>query len=197
LNGFGELEDYATFIRREMPTLVRRELETLFREEFQDVEERLRPRIAQIVLDLQPRLLGLYKQSQMSLSEYGPQQHQQHGDTTSGSEPGSTPMLSQSTVPESRTGSHFTPDTGFELDSLLADINTSTQLGSCGDGLDANRGTIHPGNETQTQAPDSDTGLGLDWDYDFDMWLSPLLCMPTPEQMQSGYSGQAPAAQGG
>ncbi|EAQ87107.1 hypothetical protein CHGG_03726 [Chaetomium globosum CBS 148.51] len=100
LGGPGELEDYATFIRREMPTLVRRELETLFREEFQDVEERVRPRIADIILNLQPRLLGLYKQSQMPLDEYGPQQH---ADTASGSEPTLTPLLSQGT--DSATGS--------------------------------------------------------------------------------------------
>ncbi|KAL1836191.1 hypothetical protein VTJ49DRAFT_5458 [Mycothermus thermophilus] len=88
--GSGEFEDYATFVRREMPTLVRRELEVLFRDEFKDVEERLRPRIAQMVLDLQPKLLDLYKQSQMPLSEYGPQQHE---DRALESEPAVTPLL--------------------------------------------------------------------------------------------------------
>jgi hypothetical protein len=59
----GELEDYATFLRREMPTLVRRELETMMTEEFPDVEEKMRPRVAQIVMSLQPRLLDLYRRS--------------------------------------------------------------------------------------------------------------------------------------
>lgn len=59
-----------------MPTLVRRELEALFKTEVGDVEERLRPKIEQIVLDLQPRLMSLYKQSQIPLSEYGPAQQQ-------------------------------------------------------------------------------------------------------------------------
>jgi hypothetical protein len=197
LNGSGELEDYATFIRREMPALVRRELETLFRGEFQDVEERLRPRIAEIVLDLQPRLLGLYKQSQMPLSEYGPQQHQPRGDTTSGSEPCSTPMLSQSTDPDSGTGPHSTPDVGFELDSLVGDISTATQLGLCGDDFDAVGDTLHPANQTPTQHAENHSGLGLNWDYEFDKWLSPLLYMPTPEEIQDGSSGEGPAAQGG
>ncbi len=46
-----------------MPSLVRRELETLFRDEFQDIEEHVKPRVAEIVLNLQPRLLQLYKKS--------------------------------------------------------------------------------------------------------------------------------------
>ena len=46
-----------------MPSLVRRELETLFRDEFHDIEEHVKPRVAEIVLSLQPRLLQLYKTS--------------------------------------------------------------------------------------------------------------------------------------
>ncbi|KAK4184245.1 hypothetical protein QBC35DRAFT_392137 [Podospora australis] len=72
-----ELEDYASFVRREMPTLVRRELEALFQNELADVEERLKPKVEQIVLGLQPRLMSLYKQSQMPLSDYGPEQQSQ------------------------------------------------------------------------------------------------------------------------
>jgi len=95
-----ELEDYATFIRREMPGMVRRELERLFEDEFRDVEERLRPRVAEIVLNLQPKLLGLYKQSQMPLSEYGPEQQQQQDD--------SDPMSHGSKRSETGTGSETT-----------------------------------------------------------------------------------------
>jgi hypothetical protein len=42
---------------------VRRELEILFESEFQDVEERVRPRVQDIVLNLQPRLIALYERS--------------------------------------------------------------------------------------------------------------------------------------
>ncbi|KAH7151376.1 hypothetical protein DER46DRAFT_638943 [Fusarium sp. MPI-SDFR-AT-0072] len=54
---------FATFARREFPRFVRRELEVLFQSEFQDVEERIRPRVQDIVLNLQPRLIALYEQS--------------------------------------------------------------------------------------------------------------------------------------
>lgn len=121
-SGSSELEDYATFIRREMPVLVRRELEFLLqRDEFRDIEERLRPQVAQLVLELQPRLLGLYKQSQLPLSEYGPPQpfpdvttgnyYDQGlglgGDTDGGASEveGLTPAFSASLSPGSRSGS--------------------------------------------------------------------------------------------
>ncbi|KAK4139595.1 uncharacterized protein C8A04DRAFT_32922 [Dichotomopilus funicola] len=142
-----ELEDYATFIRREMPTLVRRELETLFQNEFQDVEERLRPRIADIVLNLQPKLLGLYKQSQMPLSEYGPEQ--QHTGT-SGSEISSTPQLSQGSGPKA-SGRDSTPETVFGPDDP-------------GNNFDA--WNLYPENQPQPQFDMNSTGPGLDWDFD-------------------------------
>jgi hypothetical protein len=177
------LEDYATFIRREMPTLVRRELETLFREEFQDVEERIRPRIADIVLNLQPRLLGLYKQSQMPLSEYGPQQHE---DTATGSEPILTPLLSQSADSGTGTGSHSTPDAVFGTDNVFS--GTEAQLGFYGSGLDQHWDVLNPGNQVQTQEPGLDTGLGLNWDFEFDKLLNPALLLPVPGDMQTGYA---------
>jgi hypothetical protein len=52
---------FATFARREFPRFVRRELEILFQSEFQDVEERIRPRVQDILPNLQPRLITLYE----------------------------------------------------------------------------------------------------------------------------------------
>ncbi|KAK4158217.1 hypothetical protein C8A00DRAFT_39412 [Chaetomidium leptoderma] len=191
LNGSGELEDYATFIRREMPTLVRRELETLFRDEFRDVEERIRPRVADIVLNLQPRLLGLYKQSQAPLSEYGPQQRR---DTASSSDHSLTPLLSQSTDFGAGTGPDSTPDTGFGANCFVP--GTGAQLGSYDAGLNTDWDTLFPGNQGHTQPPESDTGLGLNWDFEFDKLLNPTLFMPPPGEIQAGYTSQLPAAQG-
>ncbi|KAF4990304.1 hypothetical protein FDECE_14447 [Fusarium decemcellulare] len=57
---------FAAFARREYPRFVRRELEVLFESEFQDVEERVRPRVQDIVLNLQPRLIALYERSALS-----------------------------------------------------------------------------------------------------------------------------------
>ncbi|KAH6855545.1 hypothetical protein B0I37DRAFT_411529 [Chaetomium sp. MPI-CAGE-AT-0009] len=174
-NCFGELEDYATFIRQEMPTLVRRELETLFREEFQDIEERVRPRIADIVLNLQPRLLGLYKQSQMPLDEYGPQQH---AGVASGSEPTLTPLLSQSTGSATGSGPDSTPDTTFGIDNVFT--GTEAQLGFYGSGLNEQWGTLSHGSHLQPQTPGAGIGLGLNWDSEFDKLLNPALFFMPP-----------------
>ncbi len=175
----GELEDYAKFIRREMPTLVRRELETLFQDEFQDVEEHVRPRIAEIVLGLQPRLLGLYKQSQLPLSDYGPQQHH---DSATGSEPTLTPLLS----PGTGTAPGSTPDTVLGVDSLFP--APDLQLGFYTNGLDVDWGTLYPGDYTQAHIPEADAGLGLNWDVEFDKLLNPTLFLPAPGEMQPLYS---------
>jgi hypothetical protein len=180
----GELEDYATFIRREMPTLVRRELETLFREEFQDVEERVRPRIADIVLNLQPRLLGLYKQSQMPLDEYGPQQHT---DAASGSEPTLTPLLSQNTGSATGSGPELTPDTIFGVDDVFT--GPEAQLGFYG--RDEHWGALYPANPMPLQTSETNTGLGLNWDSEFDRLLNPALFMPPTGALPVGYPHQA------
>ncbi|KAK4119403.1 hypothetical protein N657DRAFT_259737 [Parathielavia appendiculata] len=186
VHGSGELEDYATFIRREMPTLVRRELETLFRDEFQDVEERIRPRIAEIVLNLQPRLLGLYKQSQIPLSEYGPQQHEHNGGNSS-SEPTYTPLLSQPTDSATGTGPDSTPDTVFD----------TAELGFSDGDLNTNWDAFYPGNQTHMQAAETGSGLELNWEYEFNHLLNPLLFMPVPGHMQSGDSGRITTVQRG
>ncbi len=163
-----------------MPTLVRRELETLFQDEFQDVEERVRPRIAEIVLSLQPRLLGLYKQSQLPLSEYGPQQHQ---DSAIGSEPTLTPLLS----PGAGTAPGSTPDTALGADTFPG---PDLQLGFYNHGL-PDWASLDPGDYTQAHIPDT-AGLGLNWDFEFDQLLNPALLLPPPGEMPSLYSAHAP-----
>jgi hypothetical protein len=159
----GELEDYATFVRREMPTLVRRELEVLFQDEFQDVEDHLRPRVAEIVLSLQPRLLGLYRQSQLPLSEYGPEQHR---GSASGSELASTPLLSPGTGPGAPDS---TPDTVLGVDGLVP--GAEPPLGFYDPGLDAAWSALYPGTYAQTQITAGDADLGVNWEFEFDRLL--------------------------
>lgn len=178
----GELEDYATFIRREMPTLVRRELETLFQDEFQDVEERLRPRIAEIVLNLQPRLLGLYKQSQMPLSDYGPES----GDNVNGSEPTLTPVMSQGTG----TGSLSSPSTVHGTEGL--GLGAGSSLGFTDTSLDA---TWDPHYPEYTPILETDAGLGLDWNLEFDKLLNPMLFFPPAGETQYETVQVAPTQQ--
>ena len=50
-------EDCAVFLRREMPAAARRELDLMFQDGFRDMEVALRPRIEQLMVDLQSRLL--------------------------------------------------------------------------------------------------------------------------------------------
>lgn len=59
-----------------MPSLVRRELDLMFQSEFHDVEQRIRPRIEQVILGLQPRLLRLYQES-LSTGERASDQERQ------------------------------------------------------------------------------------------------------------------------
>lgn len=163
--GSGELEDYATFIRREMPTLVRRELEALFRDEFRDVEQRVRPRVAEIVLNLQPRLVNLYKQSQIPLSEYGPQQP---GDVGTASESTLTPLLSQGAGSVTATSTNSTPGVMLGAESFVPAAEPYvTQLHPYGNRSD-NWGMAQP------QVYDTNTGLGSNWDLEFEKLLNPM-----------------------
>ncbi|KAK3349258.1 S-adenosyl-L-methionine-dependent methyltransferase [Lasiosphaeria hispida] len=50
-------EDCNVFLRREMPAAARRELDLMFQDGFRDMELALRPRIEQLMVDLQLRLL--------------------------------------------------------------------------------------------------------------------------------------------
>ncbi|AEO70981.1 uncharacterized protein THITE_127193 [Thermothielavioides terrestris NRRL 8126] len=186
LHGAGELEDYATFIRREMPTLVRRELEALFRHEFQDIEERIRPRVAEIVLNLQPRLLSLYKQSQTPLSEYGPEQP---GVTSSGGELSLAPLLSDGSC--AATGTSSTPSTTLRADNWFSE--PKAQLGLHGSGLDSDWVANDAEHWDLIQVQGTDSSLGLDWDFEFDNLLNPALFMPPSEEMQPGSAGEMPA----
>lgn len=158
----GELEDYTSFVRREMPTLVRRELENLFDNEFQDIEAHLRPRVAEIVLKLQPKLLGLYKQSQMPLSEYGPSSNEPVTNDSNltpapshrtGTDQGSTPT----TDPYIPPSSDFTFDHG----GVLNFDDTGLGLG----GWD------------QPLQFDGAYGEGFNWDNDFNQLLNPALIL--------------------
>ncbi|KAK3319451.1 hypothetical protein B0H66DRAFT_475781 [Apodospora peruviana] len=156
----GELEDYATFVRKEMPTLVRRELENLFeQDEFKDVDEKLRPRVADIVMNLQPRLLELYKQSQTPLSEYGP--------ASADADPG---LTSHGTSTNSTDGTQSTPGTASgtdanELEYLDASEMAQFDVNSMGGGfVDWSGG--------------QDASQEFDWDQEFDQLLNPVLFAP-------------------
>ena len=87
-----------------MPGLVRRELEDLFQDEFQDVEESVRPRVAEIVTSLQPRLLELFKQQSSSRTEPG------------STEPNETPSLGSGSTPATD------PSTGDDLASSASQL---------------------------------------------------------------------------
>ncbi|KAK4209627.1 hypothetical protein QBC37DRAFT_430117 [Rhypophila decipiens] len=206
------LEDYATFVRREMPTLVRRELEVLFEDEFKDIDERLRPRVAKIVLELQPKLLNLYKQSQLPLSEYGPQNldHIAPGQTpASNSETG----IASTVSPASGTDTSSTPGVvaGLKSDSGNA-VNAGSEilpyLDAAAVGFDPNNlETNFAWDETQYQFhnPSTDAtqyygitaadgagalGGGLDWSYEFDQLLNPALFVPHSDTMLMQVQGE-------
>ncbi|KAL2258177.1 hypothetical protein VTK26DRAFT_8624 [Humicola hyalothermophila] len=175
----GQFEDYVTFIRREMPTLVRRELEALFRDEFRDVEERVRPRVADIILSLQPRLLNLYKQSQMPLSEYGPQQHTAaDGAGEASPMPPAAPHASDSGA---SAGPNLTPDTTNNMGSFLPSPGASTsRIDPRVSALDANWIAFPQGYQVQLEAPAASVGLDLNWDFEFEKLLEPMVLIPTP-----------------
>ncbi|KAK0715349.1 hypothetical protein B0H67DRAFT_580501 [Lasiosphaeris hirsuta] len=183
----GELEDYATFVRREMPTLVRRELETLFENEFKDIEERLRPRVAKIVLDLQPRLLNLYKQSQQPLSEYGPPSDP----------PGSDPDL----TPATGTGSDSTPGTaggenlayedfGLDMDEILNFDDGSGHLARVWDTPPART------EEPQSAGAGDANNQDFSWDNEFDRLINPSLFMPQDGSISGAYVQPVPMIDG-
>ncbi|KAK4445420.1 hypothetical protein QBC34DRAFT_306863 [Podospora aff. communis PSN243] len=150
------LEDYTTFIRREMPTLVRRELETVMQAaEFSDVDARLRSRIADIVLTLQPRLVDLYKQSQLPLSEWGPSND---SSRTEGND----------TTPATGTDSSLTPENPLSTPATAISDGSAPLDPSLGryDGIDF------------TFDPNAELGEGFSWDEEFDNLLNPSLFMP-------------------
>ncbi|GAB1318649.1 metalloendopeptidase [Madurella fahalii] len=79
LDAVGGMEDYTVFLRREMPGLVRRELEMMFQNELREVEESLRPRIEQMIVGLQPRLLRMFQESaNVEHGQTEPERHEAH-----------------------------------------------------------------------------------------------------------------------
>ena len=167
-SGSGDLEDYATFVQREMPTLVRRELETLFENEFQEVEEPFRRRIAEIVVKLQPRLINLYKQTQMPLSDYGPPSNEPSGGPT-GSEPALTPAMSHHTP-----GTDSTPGTNVES-SIPLDFDVEDIFDF--DGILGGQQTQQP-----QQQFDAYGNPMFNWDEDFEKLINPNLFMPQAQE---------------
>ncbi len=164
-----------------MPTLVRRELENLFEAEFQDIEEKLRPRVAEIVLNLQPKLLQLYKQSQSPLSDYGPSSDPP--GAASASDAGLTPALSQRTGTGS--GADSTPATEVGAPNTIGEFVFGDSDGfdftTSGMGLGLTTWDGSTDLSGQFASPDAaqDLGQGLDWDYVFDQTLQPALFMPS------------------
>ncbi|KAK4158993.1 hypothetical protein QBC43DRAFT_223071 [Cladorrhinum sp. PSN259] len=185
--GSGDLEDYSSFVRREMPTLVRRELESLFKSESPDVEDRLRIKVEQIVLDLQPRLMSLYKQSQIPLSEYGPaQQQSDYGRTASVSTPTSTPGLSSGSAQGSTTG--YTTDVpyygGFLTPNMPAMVPNA---GMGGHPLYTSADMALLGTGGVDFDPNQFSGVDqLNWDDEFDRILDPGVFMPQAGEVMGG-----------
>lgn len=209
----GELDDYAAFVRREMPTLVRRELEILFESELKDIDDKLKPRVAKIVLDLQPKLLDLYKQSQLPLSEYGPQNPGQvaAGQTPgSGSEPGmastvspgsgidtnSTPGGLDNNISSNDGGiTHETEDVPY-YDPAAFDFdinNMGTGLTWDGSQYQFQNPTTDPGQYQGTTINDGafGGGAGLDWNFEFDQLLNPALLVPADASLLAQGYGEA------
>ena len=81
----GGPEDYAMILRREMPGLVRRQLDVMFQTELQDLEVALRPRIEQIMTDVQSGLLRMFQASdgESNMEPGAPEAQQDHQDPTS------------------------------------------------------------------------------------------------------------------
>ncbi|KAK0645386.1 hypothetical protein B0T16DRAFT_330535 [Cercophora newfieldiana] len=176
-----DLEDYTTFVKREMPTLVRREIEVMLQHDnFEDpqLEARFRSRIADVVLQLQPRLIDLYKQSQTPLSEWGPAS----GTVNPGSDSSMfTPALSQ--------------HTGTDAGSTPATVDgqqPSVPVASDGLGLyDGGGFTFDPNVGSGAGAWDGQAGgdpvvdvSAFDWDEEFESMLNPSLFMPQGLQYQ-------------
>ena len=168
-----------------MPTLVRRELETLFQDEFSDIEERLRPRVAEIVMNLQPRLLGLYKQSQSPLSDYGPP----NDPPTGGSDPSLTPALSHRTAgtdpgstPATDGGGNYLPSGGddFQFDVDVGEILNfdidAMGIGHTWDSVPRSQADV--AQSAASAVAVAAAGQDFSWDYEFDKILNPALFFP-------------------
>src|SRR3954463_13168012 len=63
-NARGGIENYTVFLRREILAAARRELDLMFQDEFRGLEVALRPRIEQLMIDLQSRLLRTFRENE-------------------------------------------------------------------------------------------------------------------------------------
>ncbi|KAK0660058.1 hypothetical protein QBC41DRAFT_43970 [Cercophora samala] len=195
-SGSSDLEDYASFLRREMPTLVRRELEVLFRNESRDVEDRLRSKVEDIMVGLQPKLISLYRQSQMPLSEYGPPQdipqlqiptdQSAQWDSLSNSDL-ATPAMSTGTGTSIDLGTGMHPTSPYQQISGgegfdAANLDYSSLAGLEWDGNQLQTGT---GYQFQQQAQN------LNWDQEFNKLLSPVVYAPLNGELDfsAGFQG--------
>lgn len=191
------LEDYTAFVKREMPTLVRRELEALFQTpEFDDVDARFRSRIADIVVHLQPRLVDLYKQSQLPLSEWGPGNDSSRGGSGGGGGAGEagnwgsdiytgTPATSHRTSSASGpTPTTSTPPTSTASTLSTPATTTNSYYPSPNDPLvypsPPNVLTYDPNIPWDGAQFGGDTAVSeeFSWDEEFDNLLNPVLFMP-------------------
>lgn len=197
-----ELEDYTTFVKREMPTLVRRELEVLLQNDFHDIDQRLRSRISDMVLQLQPRLLDLYKQSQMPLSEYG----QPTDSRSSGLGPDTlTPALSLSDSTRAGSGAESaTPATSEGYAPGITTPSNDPGLGigigaydTTGTGLGFDHGSSL-GFDPSWDVGDPSVALdeSFSWDEEFENLLNPSLFMP-PHNMELNAFSSAGGNSGG
>lgn len=179
-----------------MPTLVRRELEVLFQNESRDVEDRLRSKVEDIMVGLQPKLMSLYRQSQMPLSEYGPPQdipqlqipadQPAQWDTLSSSDL-ATPAMSTGTGTSIDLGAGMHPTSPYQqmaggegFDSTNLDYSSLAGLEWDGNQLHSNTGY-----QFQQQAQN------LNWDQEFNKLLSPVVYAPLNGELNfaTGFQG--------
>ncbi|KAK5658999.1 hypothetical protein OQA88_1085 [Cercophora sp. LCS_1] len=67
------IENYAVYLRREMPGHARRELDIIFQDELQSLQDTLRPRIEQTMINLQLRLLRMFRDGEAPSPEPSPE----------------------------------------------------------------------------------------------------------------------------
>ncbi|KAK4172880.1 hypothetical protein QBC36DRAFT_304124 [Triangularia setosa] len=194
-SGSGDIEDYTTFLRREMPTLVRRELEVLFQNESRDVEDRLRSKVEDIMLGLQPKLMSLYRQSQMPLSEYGPPQdipqlqiptdQPAQWDSLSSSEL-ATPAMSTGTGTSIDLGAGIHPTSPYQQIAGGEGFDPNLDFGSLA-GLEWDGSQLQSGTGYQFQQQ----AQNLNWDQEFNKLLSPVVYAPLNGELDfpAGFQG--------
>lgn len=124
-NGAGSgVEDCAVFLRREMPPAARRELDLMFQDELRDMEVALRPRIEQLMVNLQSRLLRSFGEGESGGDPGEPDEPQEQEQ-----EPEPEPLgeVNQDLVsPESRAGASSSQDAEYDA-TAATDVATFEQ----------------------------------------------------------------------